>query len=168
VNIKRDPRRGRLARLCGLSLVLALLLTGCPGYGSRTVAGGVVQTEGEHCAITLPTGWKWRPASWTAISPLGTELTFTEGLYGRPANPDWEASRDSAIQEAQGKADVQVSDDGNTVRIDFGPQGGLSYLHRFDRAGCQLTFSYKKGAREQEEPTWDEIIGTLQRTTPHS
>lgn len=149
-------------------LVGAVLVTSCAGYGSRTVEGGVVQTDGEHCAITLPTGWKWRPASWTAVSPLGTQLTFTESLYGRPAYPDWEEARQVAIQAVQDTATVQVSDDGNTVRVDFGPSGGLSYLHRFDRAGCQLTFAYKPGAREQEEATWQEIITSLQRTTPQS
>lgn len=150
------------------ALVGSVVLSACAGYGSLTVEGGVVQTDGERCSITLPTGWKWRVASTTAVSPLGTELTFSESLYGRPAYPEWEEVRQAAIQEVQDKATVQVSDDGNTVRIDFGPRGGLSYLHRFDRAGCQLTFAYKPGAREQEEAAWQEIIASLQRTVPKS
>ena len=157
--------------LAGATLVVAfsLLVTGCV-YGGTTVtqgASGVVLTEGERCAVTLPVGWTWRPAVWTAVSPLGTQMGFREQMLGRPNNPNWEEVTRAAKDEANGAA-IQELDNGATVRIDYGPNGGLYYLHRFDNVSCQLTFSFKDGARTQEQPEWDAIIASLERRVPNS
>jgi hypothetical protein len=125
-----------------------------------------VQTEGERCTITLPDGWSWRPASWTAVSPLGTNVGFSETVYGRPENPEWEDEVDLAMSRFEGQPGIEVMADEDTLRVDFGDEGGLSHTQRFDRAGCRLTFSYVEGARVQELETWEAIIASLERNYP--
>lgn len=151
--------------------ILAVLVSGCSAYGGETVGeeleGGFIQTDAEHCAITLPDGWTWLPAKWSAKSPLGTELSFTEMLFGRPQYPEWEEARQQAIDDIQSRvpdAEIDATDD--RVRIDYGDDGGLMILQRFDRVGCQLTFSRVEGARAEEIDDWEAIIASLERTSP--
>jgi hypothetical protein len=151
--------------------MLAVVLAGCSGYGGETVGeeleGGFVQTDGEHCAITLPDGWTWLVAKSSARSPLGTELAFTEQLFGRPEYPDWDEARQATIDDTTRRvpdAEIEASDD--RVRIDYGPDAGLTVLQRFDRVGCQLTFSRVAGARAQEIVEWEAIIASLERSSP--
>lgn len=125
-----------------------------------------VYTDGEHCAITLPDGWGWRPATWSATSPNGTIVGFSEQVYGRPENPEWEESAGAMIARNEARADATVEADEDTVRVDFGPAGGLSVLQRFDRIGCLLTFSGTGDNRAEEEAVWEEIIASLERTSP--
>lgn len=125
-----------------------------------------VQSLGERCTITLPDGWGWQPATWTAVSPLGTKVSFGETLYGRPENPDWSDEVDQTVARFAGQPGVEVITDEDTLRVDFGAEGGLSHTERFDRAGCRLTFSYVEGARAQELETWEAIIGSLERNYP--
>jgi hypothetical protein len=151
--------------------VLAVLVSGCSVYGGETVGeelvGGFVQTDAEHCAITLPDGWTWLPAKWSARSPLGTELSFSEQLFGRPMYPEWEEARQQTIDDIQSRVpDARIDETDDRVRIDFGDDGGLMILQRFDRVGCQLTFSRVEGARAQEIADWEAIIASLERTSP--
>jgi hypothetical protein len=151
--------------------VLAMVLAGCGFYGGETVGeelkGGFVQTDEEHCAITLPDGWTWLPAKWSARSPLGTELSFTEMLLGRPQYPEWEEARQQAIDDIQSRVpDAKIDATDDRVTIDYGDDGGLMVLQRFDRIGCQLTFSRVEGARAQEIADWEAIIDSLERTSP--
>jgi len=150
---------------------LAVVLSGCAAYGGETVGeeldGGFIRTDAEHCAVTLPEGWTWLPAKWSARSPLGTELSFTEMLFGRPVYPEWEEARQAAIDDIRSRvpdAKIEASDD--RVRIDYGDDGGLMVLQRFDRVGCQLTFPRVEGARAQEIEQWEAIIDSLERTSP--
>jgi hypothetical protein len=155
-----------------LALCAALLLGGCTGYGGEKVeagdaSGGVIKSDGEHCAITLPAGWIWYPAKWAAKSPLGTQLSFDEAEYGRPKNADWDEAKQATIEDISKrnpKADIQTDDD--TIRIDFGPTGGISLVQRFDRIGCRLTFTNFKDSRDQEISVWEGIIASLERTSP--
>jgi hypothetical protein len=154
-----------------LVVALAVTLTGCSAYGGETAGeeleGGWVQTDGEHCAITLPDGWTWLPAKSSARSPLGTELSFTEDVYGRPLYPEWEEARDDTIAEIERRVpSARIDADEDTVRIDYGDDGGLSLLQRFDRVGCRLSFSRVAGARAQEIGQWEAIIASLERTSP--
>ncbi len=151
--------------------LLAVVLAGCSAYGGETVgeelAAGRVESDGQHCAITLPDGWTWLPAKWAARSPLGTELSFSEMLFGRPVYPDWDEARQAAIDDIQSRvpdADIDAVDD--RVVIDYGDDGGMMVLQRFDRVGCQLTFSRVEGARAQEIDAWQSIIDSLERSSP--
>jgi len=158
-------RKPYVAVVCGA--LLALLLSGCPGYGGTTFetpAGGRVKTEDEHCAATLPEGWTWRPASWTAVSPLGTHMSFGENLLGRPRFPEWDELVDSEMADTA-RPGAQVTKTDSELRIDFGPDGGLSVITRFDDVACQVTFSYVKDARASEGAAWEEIIASVERTS---
>lgn len=151
--------------------VLAAILTGCTGYGGETVGeelnAGRVETDAQHCAITLPEGWTWLPAKSSARSPLGTEVSFTEQLFGRPEYPDWEEARQSTIDDITSRVpDAKIDATNDRVRIDYGDDGGLVVLQRFDRVGCQLSFSRVEGARAQEIAEWDAIIDSLERSSP--
>ncbi|HQX63270.1 MAG TPA: hypothetical protein PK593_07395 [Thermomicrobiales bacterium] len=162
-------RRGWVSvALLGLA---ALLLGGCAGYGGRTVgkdgADALVKTEGEHCAITLPTGWTWYPAKWTAESPTGTQLSFDEIILGRPQNPDWSELRQSTIADVTRRNPSAVIEaDDSVIRIDYGAAGGLSVIRRFDRIGCRLAFSNSRGTRAAEAQIWQGIIDSLERASP--
>jgi hypothetical protein len=151
---------------------LLLALAGCAGYGGETAGADGdgtlrVQTDGEHCAITLPAGWTWLPASWAARSPGGTHLAFAESLYGRPEYPDWEEARQAAVDDIRQRVpDAQITEGDDRVRIDYGPRAGLTILQRFDRVGCQLTFTNAEDTRQQEEAQWEEIVASLTRTSP--
>lgn len=152
----------------GIALALVILSAGCAGYGGQTADspdGLKVKSEAEHCQITLPQGWTWRPAAWSAVSPDGTELAFMEHLFGRPQHPSWEESKAEATAQATARG-ATATDEGDTLILDFGPTEGLSILHRFDRAGCQLTFSPKPGVRPAEQAVWQQIIDSLERITP--
>lgn len=151
--------------------VVALLLVGCTGYGGETVGEeldvGRVVSDGEHCAMTLPEGWTWLPAKWSGKSPLGTEVAFSEQIFGRPLNPTWEEARDATIADITSRVpDAKVDAEADSIRIDYGDDGGLTVLQRFDRIGCQLTFSRVEGARAQEINEWEAIIDSLERTSP--
>jgi hypothetical protein len=170
-NRARHVGKGQILILFGLLIVLG----GCSGYGGETVGAsgtrsGRVQSDREYCAVTLPDGWTWRPASWAAVSPLGTEMAFADYLYGRPQYPEWEEAKSSAIEQVTRRTpDVEITEDDDTLRVDYGPDGGLAVLQRFDRVGCQLTFSRVAGARAQEIEAWEQIIASLERTSrdPH-
>jgi hypothetical protein len=153
-------------------LTVSLLLSGCSAYGGQMISAsepdsGRVQSNRQYCAMTLPEGWTWRPASWAAVSPLGTEVAFADYLYGRPMYPEWEEAKRTSIEQVKRRTpDVQVTDEPSRLVFDFGPDGGYAVLQRFDRVGCHLTFSRIAGARAQEFDTWLEIIASLERTSP--
>ena len=158
---------GRIGWLFAVALTLASVLAGCAGYGGETIeaGGGRIETDGEHCALTLPEGWTWRPASWVAVSPLETRMAFEEQLYGRPQYSDWEEVKARKIADGE-RSGAQVTADDDTVRIDYGPNAGLTVLQRFDRVGCQVTFSNARATRAVEFPVWEQIIESLERTSP--
>lgn len=161
--------RIQLALVAGGTFLVVMTLIAAQ-YGSTGIAveNGVrkVQSQEERCQITLPDGWSWRPATWTAISPAGTELGFSESLHGRPQFPEWEETRDGIIERYEGRDGVTVTSDEDTVRVDFGPDGGLSVVQRLDRVACHFTFSNSSGNRAEELPVWEEIILSLERTYP--
>ncbi len=165
---QRLIRTGAAAGLLSLSV----LLSACSAYGGEEIeaseaGGGRIVTQGEHCAITIPEGWRWYPATWTAESPGGSQLQFDENLYGRPEYPDWEEAKQAAIDDVTRRIDnVEVTETEDSVRFDYGESGGLSVLQRFDRVGCRLTFIDSGGARAEELDTWESIIDTLERTSP--
>ncbi len=170
MRVRRVSVRRGLASGVMLGLA-ALLLAGCAGYGGRTIgkddADALIKTDAEHCAITLPAGWTWYPAKWTAESPDGTQLSFDEIVLGRPQNPDWDELRQTTIDEIARRApDATVEADDDVIRIDYGEAGGYSVIQRFDRIGCRLAFSNSRGTRAAEEPVWLEIVGSLERTSP--
>lgn len=160
---------GRIRTLLAL-LATAALLGGCSAYGGQTIGAtdtGRVQSNREYCAITLPEGWTWRPASWAAVSPLGTEVAFSDYLYGRPMYPEWDEAKRTAIEQVtQRVPGVQITDDPDRLVFDYGPDNGYVVLQRFDRVGCQLTFSRVAGARAQEFEVWQQIVASLERTSP--
>lgn len=158
-------------RPAAIILMLALLLAGCGGYGGETIRsddadGGRIVSNGEHCALTLPVGWTWLPASWVATSPLGTRMAFDEELYGRPQYASWEEARDKLVADAEGRANSTVTWDDDSVQIDYGDNAGLVVLQRFDRVGCKVTFANARSSRAQELPVWETIVQSLERTSP--
>lgn len=156
-----------LVVLLMLAATLALIASRYGETGIEEVEGARrVKTDGEHCAIILPDGWGWRAASWTAVSPGGTILGFSEQLYGRPEFPEWEEVSESMIERNRQRQGATVETDDDSVRVDYGSNGGLSVLQRFDRVGCLLTFSGAGGGREQELAVWEEIVASLERTSP--
>lgn len=162
---------GQVKTLLAL-LAVAILLSGCSAYGGDTIGAegvesGWVQSDREYCAITLPDGWTWRPASWAAISPLGTEVAFADYLYGRPMYPEWEEAKAATIEQIVRRVPgADITNEDSRLVIDYGDDAGYVWLQRFDRVGCQLTFSRVAGARAQEFEVWQEIIATLERTSP--
>lgn len=164
----RDARV-QFAVVTALMFIVAMLVIASQyGNSGVEVINGErrVQSEGERCAITLPDGWSWRPATWTALSPLGTSVGFGEERYGRPEFPEWEEAVEASMARHSGQQGVTVTSDDDFVQIDFGSAGGLSYTRHFDAAGCILTFSNAEGARAQELATWQAIIASLERTYP--
>jgi hypothetical protein len=165
--------RSSAAALGLLALLGLVLLSGCAGYGGETVGAagnhsGRIQSDKEYCALTLPEGWTWRPAAWAAVSPLGTEMAFADYLYGRPQYAEWEEDKAARIEQVTRRTlNVQITETEDSLRIDYGPQGGLAVLQRFDRVGCHLTFSNSdSSARAQEIAVWEQIIASLERTSP--
>jgi hypothetical protein len=155
------------------ALLVALLLGGCAGYGGERIGAagnhsGWIQSDKQYCAVTLPEGWVWRPAAWAAVSPLGTEMAFADYLYGRPQYPEWEEDKAARIEQVKRRVPtVQITETADSLRMDFGPQGGLAVLERFDRVGCHLTFSNSDtSVRAQEIGVWEQIIASLERTSP--
>ena len=164
----RNDSRIQLALVFGLTLLItgAIIASRYGESGIETVAGQrKVQTDGEHCALTLPDGWGWRAASWTATSPDGTILGFSEQILGRPEYPEWDEVAGSMVARNEGREDATVESSDELVRVDYGPEGGLSVLQRFDRIGCLLTFS-GAGDRASEYDEWEAIIASLERTSP--
>jgi hypothetical protein len=161
--------RIQLALVAGLTFVIVMTIIAAQ-YGQTGVAevNGVrkVRSMDERCEVTLPEGWSWRPATSTAVSPGGTELGLSETLHGRPQYPEWEETRDATIARYEGRDGVTVTYDEDTVRVDFGPQGGLSVIQQLDRVACHFTFSNSSGNRAEELPVWEEIILSLKRTYP--
>lgn len=178
VECRRETRRrGSVRQVCawGRRLLpvaaLGLLLSGCAGYGgerSEASEGGlVVKSDGERCEITLPGGWTWLPAQWVARSDNGSTMTFQESLYGRPEYADWDESRDgmlATIRERSPEAQIDATDD--RVLVDYGANGGMALLQRFDRVGCQIAFTARADAREADFADWQEILSTLGRISP--
>lgn len=171
MRLTRTDDGGRSGLLIAALLVASLLLSGCAGYGGRTVgkdgADAVVRTDGEHCEMTLPEGWKWYPAKWAAESPKGTQLSFDEIALGRPQNPDWSELRDRTVDDVTRRnPNAQVTADDSEIRIDYGNDGGISVIQRFDRYACRLAFSNSQQTRTEEMPEWDAIIASLARISP--
>jgi hypothetical protein len=162
---------GTVSRKCpivAVAIVVACVVAGCAGYGGEQVTspeGKAIKSDAEHCQITLPEGWKWLPAAWAAESPLGTQMAFQEATYGRPEHPNWDEAIDLEEQEAVARG-ATVNQQPDRVVIDFGQNGGMSVIQRFDRIGCQLTFSTKQGVRAKEQPVWNQIVASLTRITP--
>ncbi len=125
-----------------------------------------VMTDDEHCAITIPAQWEWQPASWTAISPKGSQLGFSEIFLGRPENPEWHEVADEVLERAAARNDAQVTQTDNSIRIDYGPDGGLSFIQRYDWIVCRLTFSGQADSKSIELPVWEQIIDSLARVSP--
>lgn len=164
----RNDSRIQLALVFVITMLItaAIIASRYGESGIETVDGQrQVQTDGEHCALILPDGWGWRAASWTATSPNGTILGFSQQILGRPENPEWEEVSGAMIERNEERGDATVEVDEDTVRVDYGPEGGLSVLQRFDRIGCLLTFS-GAGSRDAEINEWENIIASLQRTSP--
>ncbi len=164
----RNDSRIQLALVFGLTLLItsAIIASRYGESGIETIDGQRrVQTDGEHCALILPDGWGWRPASWTATSPSGINLGFSEQLLGRPEYPEWEEVAGSMVERNEARDGATVTADDDTVRVDFGPEGGLSVMQRFDRIGCLVTFS-GAGDRSAEIDDWEGIIASLERTSP--
>ncbi|MEZ4520766.1 MAG: hypothetical protein R3A46_03825 [Thermomicrobiales bacterium] len=164
----RNDSRIQLALVFGVTILLtaALIASRYGESGIETIDGERrVKTDGEHCALILPDGWSWRAASWTAVSPNGTILGFSEQVFGRPENPDWDEVSGAMVARSEERDDATVTADDDTVRVDYGPDGGLSVLQRFDRIGCLLTFS-GAGSRIVEDNDWESIVASLERTSP--
>jgi hypothetical protein len=164
----RNDSRLQLAAVFAVTILItgAIIASRYGETGIETVAGQrTVQTDGEHCALVLPEGWGWRAASWTATSPNGTILGFSEQILGRPENPEWEEVAGAMVERNQSRGDATVEENSDSVWVDYGPDGGLSVLQRFDRIGCLLTFS-GAGSRAAEINDWEAIIVSLERTSP--
>lgn len=164
----RDTRV-QIGLAVGLSFLFVMIVIATQ-YGETGIdeVQGIrrVQSDGEHCSIVLPEGWSWRPASWTAVSPNGTEMGLSETLHGRPEYPEWEETVQEVLARYEGREDVTVTHSDDAIRIDFGENGGLSVIQRFDRVGCRITFSGGGSVRGQEIGDWEEIIDSLVRTSP--
>lgn len=131
------------------------------------VTGQRVRTDGERCAVPLMEGWEWRPASWSLVSPQGTTVGFYESLHGRPQYPEWDEAIDDVTGRYEGRDDVSIERDDTMLRIDFGQNGGLSVIQRFDRVGCHLTFSPPSSdVRKAEVDEWERLIESVERTFP--
>jgi hypothetical protein len=164
----RNDSRIQLGIVFGITILitLAIIASRYGESGIETVNGERrVRTDGQHCELILPDGWGWRAASWTATSPNGTILGFSEQLLGRPEYPDWDEVAGAMVERNQDRDDATVEANDELVRVDFGPDGGLSILQRFDRVGCLLTFS-GAGSRATESEAWEAIIVSLERTSP--
>lgn len=127
-----------------------------------------VRTMGERCAVPLLDGWSWRPASWTLITPGGTTVGLYETLHGRPLYEDWDETVELTVGRYEDRDDVDVIVEGDDyVRVDFGEDGGISVIKRFDRVGCHLTFSPSSGeTRAEEIGMWEAFIDSVERTYP--
>ncbi len=126
-----------------------------------------VRTDGERCAVPLLEGWEWRAASTTLVTPGGTIIGFSETLHGRPLYPDWEETIAEMAGRYEGRDDVTVTNDETTLRIDFGPNAGLSVTQQFDRVGCHLTFAPPASdVRAKEGDLWEQLIQSVERVYP--
>lgn len=126
-----------------------------------------VRTDGERCAVPLTEGWSWRGGSSTLVSPNGTTVGFSETLHGRPMYPEWEETVIDMSSRYAGRDDVTVTRDETTLRIDFGPEAGLSVSQRFDRVGCHLTFAPPSNdVRAKEGDSWEKLVRSVERVFP--
>ena len=152
------------------STAVALAALGDSGIENAPESGDGgqrVRTDGERCAIPLMDGWEWRPASWSLVSPQGTTVGFYESLHGRPQYPEWEEAIDEVAGRYEDRDDVTIERSDTTLRIDFGQNGGLSVIQRFDRVGCHLTFSPPSSdVRASEIDDWQRLIDSVERTFP--
>lgn len=160
----------RRRRSNGNALLLLLLLSACGGYGGETSSvenPGVVRSDSEYCELTLPDGWTWFPAQWAAESPNGTRMLFEDARYGRPENPDWEEVTQAKVASVRDRnPDATITEDTTSVTIDYGEEAGYAFLQRFDRVGCQVTFTNARETRAAEFDDWQEIIATFRRISP--
>lgn len=126
-----------------------------------------VRTAGERCAAPLMDGWTWEAGSWTLVSPNGTRVGMAESLMGRPMYADWDEMVDEVVGRYDGRSDVDIVRSAELVRIDFGSDGGLSVIQRFDRVACFLTFAAPSPeVRDQESETWETLIDSIERVYP--
>ena len=155
-------------------LVTALTATALSAFGDEGIEeppgpDGVqrVRTDGERCAVPLMEGWEWRPASWSLISPLGTTVGFYETLHGRPQYAEWDEAIDEIAGRYEEDDDVTMVREEDSLRVDFGANGGLSVIQRFDRVGCHLLFSPPSSeVRAEEIDEWEALIESVERTYP--
>jgi hypothetical protein len=172
---------GFIQRFRGILLVLAVIISVAAtaaalsafagdGIEDQVTEDGVAQrvrTEGERCAVPLMEGWAWRPASWTLVSPNGTIVGFFETLHGRPLYTEWDEMIDETLSRYDDREEFEIIRNDEYVRIDFGENGGLSVIQKFDRVGCHLTFSPRSSEiRAQEIDVWEELIESVERTYP--
>lgn len=165
------PRARAGLALVLVSLVAALVLSGCGAYGGEKVtsAEGTLEvlSDGEHCLIYLPAGWTWLPAQWMARSENGSSMAFSQALYGRPMYADWSEARQQMIDTARERSpEADIDEGADRILIDYGSEGGLALLQRFDRVGCQLTFTGRPDARAADFDDWQAIIDSLRRHSP--
>lgn len=178
MDLKRQSIRALAYRFRGAFIVLGVILVtattaaalaafGDSGIEESLEMGQRVRTDGERCAVPLMDGWIWRPASWSLITPGGATVGFYETLHGRPLYPEWEETIDDTLARYDGREDVAITREDEYVRIDFGEQGGLSVIQRFDRVGCHLIFSPSTSeVRAQEIEQWELLIASVERTYP--
>lgn len=168
-------------RFRGIFLVLIVLIATAGTAAALSAFGGSgiedtanddgsgqrVRTMGERCAVPLWDDWTWRPASWTLISPGGTTVGFYETLHGRPLYTEWNEMIDETLSRYEGRDDFEITRSDEYVRIDFGENGGLNVIQKFDRVGCHLTFAPgSSDTRAQEIDLWEELIESVERTYP--
>lgn len=160
-------------RAYGIAVLMTcaiVLLAGCGGYGgdeSGVDSPGVVRSNTEYCELTLPEGWTWFPAMWAAESPGGTRMLFEDARYGRPGNAEWEEvieEKVTAVRERTPQATIQQTV--YSLTVDYGANAGYTHLQRFDRIGCQVTFSNAQATRATEFDSWQEIIASFRRISP--
>lgn len=168
---RRTVNGRRISALALPALALTLLLGGCAGYGGETSRESdgflAVESAGEYCEVILPDGWTWYPARWSARSPGGTEMQFEDYLFGRPEYADWEEVLATKLTQTRERSpDAAIEETPNSLLIDYGENGGLAYLQRFDRVGCQVTFTNARETRATEYGTWQQIIASFRRVSP--
>jgi hypothetical protein len=160
----------RLAHRTAAALLVLLLVSGCTGYGGTTSGEdnpGIVKSDGEYCELDLPDGWTWFPAQWAAESPNGTRMSFEDALYGRPKDAEWDEvieKKIATVRESNPEATITETD--TRLTIDYGAEAGLAVVQRFDRVGCQVTFSNARTTRATEFEQWQGIIDSMRRISP--
>lgn len=183
MSLLRQALSSRIYRFRGPLIVIAVLLVtattaaALAAFGDSGIeeiagldnreSGQRVRTAGERCGIPLLEGWTWRPAAWTLLTPGGTTVGLYETLHGRPQYPEWDEMVDDTLSRYEGRDDVDITREPEYVRLDFGDNGGLSVIRRFDRVGCHLSFSPPSSeVRAQEIEQWEALVASVERTYP--
>lgn len=153
-----------------VGMVMVIVMAGCAGYGGETSSmenPGVVRSDSEYCELTLPEGWTWFPAQWAAESPGGTRMLFEDARYGRPEYADWDEVTEEKIAAVRSRnPEATIVETANIVTINYGTGAGFVHLQRFDRIGCQVTFTNARETRATELDQWMTIIESLRRISP--